>query len=123
METCWNCGVPRERDQFLEWTPEPVQGDGDDIQVVTLGQHLYRVTTTGQHSGSYTISLEEHSGTLASKEDSIILSGYTQMVFGATPNPWKNFRKLVSIDVLESGQFKVNVTGNPRHWKIVFEIL
>ena len=123
METCWNCGVPRERDQFLEWTPEPVQGDGDDIQVVTLGQHLYRVTTTGQYAGSYTISLEKHSGTLVSKEDSIILSDYMQMFYGDKPEPWRDFRKIVSVDVLESGRFKVNVTGNPRHWKIVFEIL
>lgn len=123
METCWNCGVPRERDQFLEWTPEPVQGDGDDIQMVTLGQHLYRVTTTGQHSGSYTIRLEEHSGALASDENNVILSDYMQMVFGATPDPWKNFRKIVSVDVSKSGRFKVNITGNPSCWKIVFEIL
>lgn len=123
METCWNCGVPRERDQFLEWVPEPVQGDGDDVQMVTLGQHLYRVTTTGQHSGSYTIRLEEHSGTFASDEDSVILSRFRQGAFGVFPNPWKNFRKIVSVDVLESGLFKVNITGNPSCWKIVFEIL
>ena len=119
-ETCWNCGVPRERDQMLEWTPEPVQGDGEDVQVVTLGQHLYRVTTTGQHSGWYSIRLEEHSGTLASKNASVILSEHMSAALVPARNPWRDFRNVVSVSVLESGLFKVTVTGNPV-WRIEFE--
>ena len=49
-------------------------------------------------------------------EDKIRLSGFTQLVFGTAPDP-------VRVKALSSGQFVIDVKGNPPNRQAAFEAL